>query len=291
MGKERNDMQHLVNLSNGVQVPALGQGTWHLGDSPERYDQELAALRAGIDAGMTLIDTAEMYGNGRTERLVGAAIRPYERSTIFLVSKVLPSNACGARFMQSLERSLSYLGTDYLDLYLYHWRGSDPLTEVVASMEAAKAQGKIRGWGVSNFDIDDMEELWRVPGGENCLVNQVLYHMGSRGIEYSLLPWMREHDVALMAYCPLAQAGRLSCDLFGSPVLKSLAEKHGATPAQIALAWAIRDRHTIAIPRTGRKEHALLNAGADGIALTEDDCAALDRAFPPPTRKELLDIE
>ena len=144
-------MQHLVNLSNGVQVPALGQGTWHLGDSPERYDQELAALRAGIDAGMTLIDTAEMYGNGSAERLVGAAIRHYERSTIFLVSKVLPSNACGARFMQSLERSLSYLGTDYLDLYLYHWRGSDPLTEVVASMEAAKAQGKIRGWGGLEF--------------------------------------------------------------------------------------------------------------------------------------------
>ena len=147
MCKEYDSMKHVVTLSNGVQAPALGQGTWHLGDVSERRAQEIAALRAGIDAGMTLIDTAEMYGNGRAERLVGEAIHPYDRSTLFLVSKVLPSNACGARFMQSLERSLSYLGTDYLDLYLYHWRGSDPLTEVVASMEAAKAQGKIRAWG------------------------------------------------------------------------------------------------------------------------------------------------
>ena len=284
-------MKHVVKLSNGVRVPALGQGTWYLGDAPERHERECDALRGGIEAGMTLVDTAEMYGNGRSEALVGESIRPYDRSTLFLVSKVVPSNARGKRLMASLDQSLSYLGTDYLDLYLYHWRGGGTLAEVIEGMETARAAGKIRAWGVSNFDVADMEELWRTPGGKNCLVNQVLYHMGSRGIDYSLLPWMRAHGVALMAYCPLAQAGRLSCDLLGSPVLKEIAEKYGATPAQIALAWAIRDGKTIAIPRTGRKEHALLNAGADEITLTTEDYAVIDRAFPPPTRKEPLHIE
>ena len=193
--------------------------------------------------------------------------------------------------MASLDRSLSHLGTDYLDLYLYHWRGERPLAEMVAAMEEARASGKIRAWGVSNLDTADMEELWAVDGGANCAVNQVLYHMGSRGIDYSLLPWMRTHGVALMAYCPLAQVGRLGCDILGSSVLKEIAEKYGATPAQIALAWAMRDGNTIAIPRTGRKEHAVSNGGADAFDLTAEDCAAIDRAFPPPARKEPLHIE
>ena len=162
---------------------------------------------------------------------------------------------------------------------------------MVAAMEGARAAGKIRAWGVSNLDTVDMEELWRIDGGRNCAANQVLYHMGSRGIDYSLLPWMRAHHVALMAYCPLAQVGRLGCDLLGSSVLGTLAAKYGATPAQIALAWAIRDGNTIAIPRTGRREHAISNAGADALDLTAEDCAAIDRAFPPPTRKEPLHIE
>lgn len=284
-------MKHMVTLSRGASVPALGQGTWHLGDAAAIYEREVEALRAGIEAGMTLLDTAENYGDGRSERLVGEAIHPYDRSSLFLVSKVMPSNAYGTRLMESLDRSLSHLGTDYLDLYLYHWRGSHPLADMVAAMEKARASGKIRAWGVSNLDTADMEELWRIPGGTNCAVNQVLYHMGSRGIDYSLLPWMREHNVALMAYCPLAQAGRLGCDLLGSSVLREVAARHGATPAQIALAWAIRDGNTIAIPRTGRKEHAVSNASADVLDLTAEDCAALDRAFPPPTRKEPLHIE
>ena len=284
-------MKHMVKLSSGASVPALGQGTWYLGDSAETHAREIEALRAGIEAGMTLIDTAENYGDGRSERLVGEAIRSYDRTKLFLVSKVMPSNAYGTRLMESLDRSLSHLGTDYLDLYLYHWRGSHPLAVMVAAMEKARASGKIRAWGVSNLDTADMEELWRIPGGTNCAVNQVLYHMGSRGIDYSLLPWMRGHNVALMAYCPLAQAGRLGCDLLGSSVLREVAARHGATPAQIALAWAIRDGNTIAIPRTGRKEHAVSNAGADVFDLTAEDCAALDRAFPPPTRKEPLHIE
>ena len=284
-------MKHMVKLSSGASVPALGQGTWYLGDSAETHAREVEALHAGIEAGMTLIDTAENYGDGRSERLVGEAIRSYDRTKLFLVSKVMPSNAYGTRLMESLDRSLSHLGTDYLDLYLYHWRGSHPLADMVAAMEKARASGKIRAWGVSNLDTADMEELWRIPGGTNCAVNQVLYHMGSRGIDYSLLPWMREHNVALMAYCPLAQAGRLSCDLLGNGVLREVAARHGATPAQIALAWAIRDGNTIAIPRTGRKEHAVSNASADVLDLTAEDCAALDRAFPPPTRKEPLHIE
>ena len=284
-------MKHMVKLSSGASVPALGQGTWYLGDSAETRAREIKALRAGIEAGMILIDTAEMYGNGRSEKLVGEAIQPYDRSSLFLVSKVVPSNAYGTRLIESLDRSLSHLGTDYLDLYLYHWRGSHPLADMVAAMEKARAAGKTRAWGVSNLDTANMEELWRIPGGMNCAVNQVLYHMGSRGIDYSLLPWMREHNVALMAYCPLAQAGRLGCDLLGSTVLKEMAEKYGATSAQVALAWAARDGNTIAIPRTGRREHAVSNAGADALDLTSEDCAAIDRVFPPPTRKEPLHIE
>lgn len=279
----------MVTLSRGASVPALGQGTWYLGDAAAIYEREVEALRAGIEAGMTLLDTAENYGDGRSERLVGEAIRPYDRSSIFLVLKVMPSNAYGTRLMQSLDRSLSHLGTDYL--YLYHWRGERPLAEMVTAMEEARAAGKIRAWGVSNLDTADMEELWAVDGGRNCAVNQVLYHMGSRGIDYSFLPWMREHHVALMAYCPLAQVGRLGCDLLGSGVLAEIAAKYGATPAQIALAWAIRDGNTIAIPRTGRKEHAVSNAGADAFDLTAEDCAKIDRAFPPPMRKESLHIE
>ena len=266
--KEDAAMKHTVTLSNGAVIPALGQGTWYLGDAEETRAREIDALRAGIEAGMTLLDTAENYGDGRSETLVGEAIRPYDRAKLFL-----------------------HLGTDYLDLYLYHWRGERPLAEMVAAMEEARAAGKIRAWGVSNLDTADMEELWRIDGGTNCAVNQVLYHMGSRGIDYSLLPWMRAHRVALMAYCPLAQVGRLGCDLLGSSVLGELAAKYGATPAQIALAWAIRDGNTIAIPRTGRREHAVSNAGADALDLTAEDCAAIDRALQPPMQKEPLHIE
>ena len=186
----------MVTLSRGASVPALGQGTWYLGDAAAIYEREVEALRAGIEAGMTLLDTAENYGDGRSERLVGEAIRPYDRSSIFLVLKVMPSNAYGTRLMQSLDRSLSHLGTDYL--YLYHWRGERPLAEMVTAMEEARAAGKIRAWGVSNLDTADMEELWAVDGGRNCAVNQVLYHMGSRGIDYSFLPWMRERPDGIL---------------------------------------------------------------------------------------------
>ena len=284
-------MKHMVTLRNGIQGPALGLGTWFLGEKKAAREQELESLRAGISAGMTLIDTAEMYGNGKAEKLVKEAIAENKRENLYLVSKVLPNHAGRHQLEQALDESLKRMGVEYLDLYLYHWRGSYPLEETVAELERVKKAGKIKDWGVSNFDIDDMEELWLVPGGRNCLVNQVLYHTGSRGIEYSLLPWMRKHDVALMSYCPLAQAGTLKRGILNNPVLKEIAQKHNATVEQIMLAWNIRDGHTIAIPRSGKAEHTLLNAGADKIQLTEGDYKAIDQAYPPPTKKEYLDIQ
>ena len=191
----------------------------------------------------------------------------------------------------SCEESLRRLGTDYLDLYLYHWRGSIPLRETVEGLETLKKDGLIRAWGVSNFDTDDMEELFSIPGGENCQVNQVLYHLGSRGIEYSLLPWMQKHGVALMSYCPLAQAGTLRRGLFTSPAVKAIAEKHHCDPTQVLLAWNIRSGHTIAIPRSGKKEHTLRNAAADAVILDPADLRAADAAFCPPVSKEYLDMQ
>ena len=284
-------MKHIVKLKNGAEVPALGLGTWYLGDDAGRRAREIAALRTGIEKGMTLIDTAEMYGGGRSERLVGEAIKGTERGRLFIVSKVLPNNAGRRGIFRSCEESLQRLGTDYLDLYLLHWRGSVPLAETVECMEKLERDGMIRGWGVSNFDTDDMEELRRVKGGDGCLVNQVLYHAASRGIEYSLLPQMRERGVALMAYCPLAQGGSLRRGLFRSRVLNDIAARRGATVAQILLAWTIRGGNVIAIPRSSSPEHTAENAGADAIELTAEELAAIDREFAPPRRKEPLDIQ
>ena len=284
-------MEHQVRLANGVKVPALGLGTWYLGDSQASREKEIEALRSGIDAGMTLIDTAEMYGSGRSEKLVGEAIAPYEREKLFIVSKVLPGNAGRRNMVSSLNASLKRLGTDYLDLYLYHWRGSIPLSETVDCLEGLRREGRIRAWGVSNFDIDDMQELFHIRGGRKCQVNQVLYHAGSRGIEYSLLPWMREKGVALMSYCPLAQAGSLRKGLFTNPVLQEIAAAHNCDVTQVLLSWNIRDGHTIAIPRSGSRAHTLLNAGADHINLTEEEIDMIDQAYPAPRRKIYLDMQ
>ena len=284
-------MKHIVKLKNGAEVPVLGLGTWYLGDDAGRRAREIAALRTGIEMGLTLIETAEMYGGGRSERLVGEAIKGTERGRLFIVSKVLPNNAGRRGIFRSCEESLQRLGTDYLDLYLLHWRGSVPLAETVECMEKLERDGMIRGWGVSNFDTDDMEELRRVKGGDGCLVNQVLYHAASRGIEYSLLPQMRERGVALMAYCPLAQGGSLRRGLFRSRALNDIAARRGATVAQILLAWPIRGEDTNAIPRSSTPEHTAENAGADAIELTAEELAAIDREFAPPRRKEPLDIQ
>ena len=284
-------MKNTVKLSNGAVVPAIGQGTWYIGETASKRAQEIDAIRSGIGAGMTLIDTAEMYGSGLSEKLVGEAISSAVRKNLFIVSKVLPSNAGKKNMEQSCDATLKRLGTDYLDLYLYHWRGSIALAETVACLEELKAKGKIRAWGVSNFDTSDMDELFALPSGKNCAVNQVLYHLGSRGIEFDLLPRMRRHGVALMAYCPLAQAGTLRHGLFENETVAAVAQKHGCDVTQVLLAWCIRDGTTIAIPRSSRKEHTLLNAGADTVQLDAQDFIALDKAFPPPTHKMPLDIE
>lgn len=283
-------MNRQVRLPDGTEVPALGQGTWFLGEQKARFEQEKEALIAGVDAGMTLIDTAEMYGSGKAESLIGSTIAGMDRSRLFLVSKVYPHNAGRKQIFKSCLASLERMGTDYLDLYLLHWRGGIPLEETVACMEQLKKEGKIRRWGVSNFDISDMEELWSVPGGKNCAVNQVLYHAASRGIEYDLLPWMREHHVPLMAYCPLAQGGDLRRGLYDSKVLNQIAADHGASVSQVLLAFVLRDGSTIAIPRSSQKMHTLDNAGADEVVLTAEELAMIDKEFPAPTRKVYLDI-
>jgi len=283
-------MNKMVALPDGKMVPAIGQGTWFLGENRSREEQEIGALRAGVEAGMTMIDTAEMYGSGMSERLIGKAIAGLDRDKLFLVSKVYPHNAGRKNIFKSCMASLERLGTDYLDLYLLHWRGGIPLSETVACMEQLKKEGKIRRWGVSNFDTDDMEELWSVPNGKNCAVNQVLYHVGSRGIEYDLLPWLRERHVPVMAYCPLAQGGDLRRGLYGNKVLNQIAQAHGATVSQVLLAFVTRGEGVIAIPRTGRAEHAVENAQADKVVLTAEELAAIDREFPAPTRKVYLDI-
>ncbi|CAC9521489.1 aldehyde reductase [Leishmania donovani] len=282
--------RRVVRLPDGTAAPALGQGVWMMGEKPENRTRELAALRAGMEAGMTLIDTAEMYGNGRSERLVAEAIKETPRERLFIVSKVLPTNASRATIFRSCDASLQNIGTDYLDLYLLHWRGRVPLPETVTCMEELVKSGKIRRWGVSNFDVDDMKELWRVPGGDKCAVNQVLYHLGSRGIEYDLLPWLREHNVPVMAYCPIAQAGELKSELYKSTVVQSVAARHNATVTQVLLAFVLRSGHVIAIPRSSNPAHTKENAAADSIELTEVDMAQLDAAFPAPKHKTHLDI-
>lgn len=283
-------MGRAVSLPDGRSVPAIGQGTWYLGEDRRFRAKEVETLRAGIDSGMTLIDTAEMYGEGRAEELAGEAIRGYDREKLFLVSKVYPHNAGNPNIFKSCAASMARMATDYLDLYLLHWRGGIPLAKTVACMERLKQEGKIPRWGVSNFDTSDMEELWQVPNGRNCAVNQVLYHVASRGIEYDLLPWMRAHKVPVMAYCPLAQAGDLKRGLYGNPVLNQIAKAHGATVSQVLLAFVIRGGDVIAIPRTGKAEHAVENAGGGSVVLTDAELAAIDREFPAPGRKVHLDI-
>lgn len=282
-----------VTLPDGTLVPAIGQGTWYMGDDPARRASEIEALRTGVACGMTLIDTAEMYGEGAAERLVGEAIAPLDRDGLFLVSKVYPHNAGRAHIFDSCRASLDRLGTDALDLYLLHWRGDVPLAETVACMEELRAEGLIRRWGVSNFDVADMEELMSVPGGDACAVNQVLYHLGSRGIEYDLVPWQAEHGIPVMAYCPLAQAGRLARarGLLQDPAVAEVAARHDATPAQVLLAFAVRSGDVVAIPKAATSEHARDNAAALDLRLADEDLALLDRRFPAPTRKMPLDTE
>ncbi|WP_322907313.1 aldo/keto reductase [Paenibacillus campi] len=282
-------LQQTVTLLDGTVLPAIGQGTWNMGDDHSRRAAEIAALQAGIEQGMTLIDTAEMYGEGRSEELVGAAIRG-RRDDVFLVSKVYPHNAGGERLVNSCEQSLKRLGTEQIDLYLLHWRGRIPLQETVEGMQRLVADGKIRRWGVSNLDVHDMDELLRIHGAEQCAVNQVLYHLGSRGIEYDLLPWQQQQHMPVMAYSPLAQAGSLRRELIEHPVVQQIADEQQAEPFQIMLSWCIRSGSVIAIPKASSIDHARSNAQAAAIRLNEQQLQRLDQAFPPPQHKVPLDI-
>ncbi len=282
-------LKQTITLPDGTVLPAIGQGTWNMGDDASRRTEEIAALQAGIDAGMTLIDTAEMYGEGRSEELIGEAIRG-RRDEVFLVSKVYPHHAGGKKLVQSCEQSLKRLGTDHLDLYLLHWRGRIPLQETVEGMQRLIEDGKIRRWGVSNLDVDDMNELMRIKGAEQCAVNQVLYHLGSRGIEYDLLPWQQEHRMPVMAYSPLAQAGSLRRELIQHPVVQQIADEQDAEPFQIMLSWCIRSGSVMAIPKASTVEHASSNAEAANIKLSEQQLRQLDEAFPAPQHKVPLDM-
>ena len=265
-----------VRLPDGTEVPALGQGTWMIGEDPRRRAEEIASLRRGLDLGLGLIDTAEMYGDGASEELVGEAIAG-RRDEVFLVSKIYPHNATKAGTIAACERSLARLGTDRLDLYLLHWRGGVPFEETIAGFEALQAAGKIRRWGVSNLDPADMDELMECRGGAACAADQVLYNLSRRGIEWDLLPWARRVGVPIMAYSPLEQA-RLLYDA----ELKAIAEMNGWTAAQLALAWVIDGGGVVAIPKTSNRRRLEDNVGALAVTITPEIRAALDRAFPPP---------
>lgn len=270
-------------LPDGVRIPALGQGTWHMGETPGDERGQVAALRAGIDHGLTLIDTAEMYAAGGAERVVAQAIAG-QRDKVFLVSKVSPQNASALGIEKSSAASLRRLGTDVIDLYLLHWPGRHPIAETLAAFEKLRAAGKIRYWGVSNFDTAEMEAVAALPAGAICATNQVLYHPDARGIEYDLMPWCRARHMPIMAYSPLGQAGRL----LRSKALAAVGRRHGATAAQVALAWSIRDGNTISIPKASSLAHMDENVAAAGIKLTAEDLAEIDAVHKPPRGKEAL---
>ncbi|MDX8494362.1 aldo/keto reductase [Mesorhizobium sp. VK22B] len=273
-----------TTLPSGEAVPVLGQGTWKMGEDRRRRADEAAALKLGLDLGITLIDTAEMYAGGGAEEVVAEAIAG-RRDEVFLVSKVLPTNASRAGVTRACENSLKRLATDRIDLYLLHWPGSVPLAETVEAFEALKTAGEIRHWGVSNFDTDEMQELVGLPSGGNVQTNHVLYNLSRRGPEFDLAPWSLERGIPLMAYSPVEQGV-----LARNAKLDAIAARHNATAAQIALAWVMAQKGVIAIPKASRQEHVRQNAAALDIKLTAEDFAELDRAFPPPTRKRGLEM-
>jgi diketogulonate reductase-like aldo/keto reductase len=273
-----------VRLPSGEEVPALGLGTWRIGDNRSQRAEEIATLRLGLDLGLTLIDTAEMYGSGRSEELIGEAIAG-RRDEVFLVSKVLPSNATRRGTIAACEQSLRYLKTDRIDLYLLHWPGSVPLQETLQGFEVLMAAGKIRYWGVSNFDLADMEEVVSLPGGAAVATNQVLYNLSRRGIEWDLLPWLRERSIPVMAYSPIEQAR-----LLRNARLNDFARRHEMTAAQVALAWLLRTDDVIVIPKTSHRERLRENVAALEHPLSAEQLAELDRLFPPPKGPTPLEI-
>jgi diketogulonate reductase-like aldo/keto reductase len=281
---EHDDKMKTLALPDGERVSALGQGTWRMGEDKSAHADEVAALRLGIDLGMTLIDTAEMYGEGGAEKVVADAIAD-ERDRVFVVTKVYPHNASRTKLPKACERSLKRLRIDAIDLYLLHWRErSTQLAETVEAFEKLRTAGKLKRWGVSNFDVDDMKELWAIENGTNCAANQVLYNLENREIESGLLQWQRDNKVPIMAYSPVGH-GR---GLLDNPILNKIAKRHNATTSQIALAWVLRQPGVIAIPKASKEKHVRDNARSLEIKLTDEDLADLDRGFPPPKSKKRL---
>ncbi|MEX2201993.1 MAG: aldo/keto reductase [Dongiaceae bacterium] len=273
-----------VKLKSGQQMPVFGLGTWRMGERAGARKDEVAVLQHGLERGITLIDTAEMYGEGGAEEVVGEAIAG-RRDDIFIVSKVYPQNAGREAMRKSCENSLKRLRTDRLDVYLLHWRGGVPLKETVEGFEALRTAGKIRSWGVSNLGVEDMEELATISDGNNCVANQVLYNLEERGLEFDLLPLCRKIVVPLMAYSPLFQG-----DLKGKKALAEVAKRHGKSSAQIALAWLLRHPDVVVIPKTSKTERVDENLAAIDIKLSAEDLATLDRDFPPPKKATRLSV-
>ncbi|GGJ90146.1 aldo/keto reductase [Pseudomonas matsuisoli] len=274
----------MLEFADGTPVPRIGQGTWRMGEVPSERQREVSALQLGIEQGMTLIDTAEMYGEGGAEKIVGQAIEG-RRDRVYLVSKVYPHNASRRGVIDACERSLRRLGTDRIDLYLLHWQGSYPLEETVEAFEQLQRDNKIGQWGVSNFDTSDMQALEALDLS-GCATNQVIYNPSQRGIEFDLIPWAKAREMPLMAYCPLGQGN----ELLTRDVLVEIARRHDCGPAQIALAWALRQDGLIAIPKAAEPAHVKANAAAMALVLTADDLDLIDRALPAPTRKRPLVI-
>jgi diketogulonate reductase-like aldo/keto reductase len=273
-----------VALADGERVPVLGQGTWRMGENKRAHKEEVAALRLGIELGMTLIDTAEMYGEGGAEKIVADAIED-QRDRVFVVTKVYPHNVSRTELPKACERSLKRLRIDAIDLYLLHWRErSTQLAETVEAFEKLRAAGKIKRWGVSNFDVDDMKELFDIENGFACAADQVLYNLENREIESGLLQWSQKHEIPIMAYSPVGHER----GLLESATLKKIAERHDATPSQIAIAWVLRQPGMIAIPKASKEEHIRENARSIEIKLTKEDLAELDREFPPPKSRKSL---
>jgi diketogulonate reductase-like aldo/keto reductase len=273
-----------ISLSDGERIPMLAQGTWRMGEAKREHKDEVAALRLGIELGMTLIDTAEMYGDGGAEKVVADAIEG-QRDRVFVVTKVYPHNASRTELPKACERSLKRLRIDTIDLYLLHWRERNtPLEETVEVFEKLRAAGRIKRWGVSNFDVDDMKELWSLEDGTNCAANQVLYNLQNREIESDLLPWCQKKKIPVMAYSPVGH-GR---GLLENATLKKIASRQDASPAQIALAWVLRQTGVIVIPKASTEEHVRENARSVKIKVTNEDFADLDLEFPPPKSKKSL---
>lgn len=284
-------MNSMVTISGTRQLPSLGLGTWRMGESPARRKSETAAVRLALDMGWRVIDTAEMYGDGGAEEIVGAAVGAalragsLSRDDLFVVSKVYPHNATAGGTADACDRSLARLGLDHLDAYLLHWRGSVPLEETVDALEDLRGRGRIRSWGVSNFDLADMRELIEVPGGERCVTNQIYYSLGSRGPGFELVPWLQRHGIMTMAYSPIDQGA-----LVRSGALRAISARLGVTPAQLALAWLTGHADVMAIPKAAGEAHLRENFDSQDLVLTDADRAEIDAAYPPPKRASALAI-